>query len=48
MEKIIYALGIGHNTPVFIDLAESCGYVVGGLYHYNGDRTGQKITDLKL
>jgi UDP-3-O-[3-hydroxymyristoyl] glucosamine N-acyltransferase len=41
MEKIIYALGIGHNTPVFIDLAESCGYVVGGLYHYNGDRTGQ-------
>ena len=24
--KEIYALGIGHNTPVFIDLAVTCGY----------------------
>lgn len=39
--KIIYALGIGHNTPVFIDLAEACGYAIAGLYHYNGDRTGE-------
>lgn len=39
--KEIYALGIGHNTPVFIDLAESCGYKVIGLYHYNDDRTGK-------
>lgn len=40
-EKVIYALGIGHNTPVFIDLAEACGYTIAGLYHYNNDRTGE-------
>ncbi|MBR6354217.1 MAG: transferase, partial [Paludibacteraceae bacterium] len=39
--KQIYALGVGHNTPVFIDLALVCGYEVVGLYHYNGERTGQ-------
>lgn len=41
MNKAIYALGIGHNTPVFIDLALSCGYKITGLYHYNHDRTGE-------
>ena len=40
-EKEIYALGIGHNTPVFIDLAEACGYKIAGLYHYNDTRTGE-------
>lgn len=40
--KEIYALGIGHNTPVFIDLAEACGYTIAGLYHYNNDRTGEE------
>ena len=40
-EKEIYALGIGHNTPVFIDLAEACGYKIAGLYHYNDIRTGE-------
>ena len=39
-KKLIYALGEGHNTPVFIDLAEAAGYKVVGLYHYNDDRTG--------
>ncbi|MBR5851399.1 MAG: transferase [Bacteroidaceae bacterium] len=39
--KEIYALGIGHNTPVFIDLAEACGYRIAGLYHYNDSRTGE-------
>lgn len=39
--KRIYALGIGHNTPVFIDLAEACGYKIAGLYHYNNTRTGE-------
>lgn len=38
--KQIYALGVGHNTPVFIDLAESCGYEVVGLYHYDSSRNG--------
>ena len=41
MEKIIYALGVGHNTPVFIDLAESCGYTIEGLFHFNETRTGE-------
>ena len=40
-EKLIYALGVGHNTPVFIDLAETAGYKIGGLYHYNDSRTGE-------
>ena len=39
--KKIYALGVGHNTPVFIDLALDCGYEIVGLYHYNGDKTGE-------
>ena len=41
MVQKIYALGVGHNTPVFIDLAEQCGYEISGLYHYNGQRTGE-------
>lgn len=39
--KEIYLLGVGHNTAVFIDLAEHCGYQIAGLYHYNEDRTDQ-------
>lgn len=37
----LYALGVGHNTPVFIDLAQSCGHRVIGLYHFNDTRTGE-------
>lgn len=40
MNKEIYILGVGHNTSVYIDLVEACGYEIKGLYHYNGDRTG--------
>ena len=39
--KKIYALGVGHNTPVFIDLAIAAGYEIAGLYHFNSERTGQ-------
>lgn len=39
--KELYVLGVGHNTPVFIDLAEACGYKIAGLYHYNETRTGE-------
>lgn len=39
--KHIFALGVGHNTPVFIELAEACGYEVVGLYHYNNERNGE-------
>lgn len=40
MEKTIYILGVGHNTIVTIELAEACGYTVGGLFHYQEGRTG--------
>lgn len=40
-QKEIYVLGIGGSTPVFIDIAEACGYKIAGLYHYNDDRTGE-------
>ena len=41
MEKDIYILGVGHNTCVYIDLAQACGYNIKGLYHYNDERTGE-------
>lgn len=41
MNGKISLLGIGHNTPVFIDLAEQCGYDIVGFYHYNSDKTGE-------
>jgi UDP-perosamine 4-acetyltransferase len=41
MDKTVYILGVGRNTIVTIDLAESCGYTIGGLFHYLDDRTGE-------
>ncbi|NOJ75675.1 DapH/DapD/GlmU-related protein [Empedobacter stercoris] len=41
MQEEIFLLGIGRNTPVFIDLVEQSGYKVVGLYHYNDSRTGE-------
>lgn len=41
MDDEIFILGVGNNTPVYIDLVEACGYTVGGLYHYNIERTGE-------
>lgn len=46
--KEIYALGVGHNTPVFIDLAEACGYTITGLFHYNDERTGEYDHDIRI
>lgn len=40
--KQMYALGIGRNTAVFLDLALTCGYTIAGLYHYNDERTGEE------
>lgn len=39
--KNIIILGVGHNTPVFIDLALDCGYRISAMYHYNNDLTGK-------
>ena len=47
MDKTIYILGVGRNTIVTIDLAEACGFVVGGLYHYLDDRTGELLFGLR-
>lgn len=46
--KDIYILGVGHNTVVYIDLAEACGYNIKGLYHYNNDRTGETYFGYKI
>lgn len=46
--KEIYVLGVGHNTPVFIDLALACGYSVAGLYHYTEGRTGETDHGFKV
>ncbi len=46
--KKIYALGVGHNTPVFIDIAESCGYEIIGLFHYNDTRNGESDHGFKI
>lgn len=39
MDNTLYVLGVGANTIVTIDLAEACGYHIGGLYHYEEGRT---------
>lgn len=41
MNKEVYILGIGGSSPLFIDLAEACGYTIKGLFHYNDSRTGE-------
>jgi len=46
--KDIYVLGIGHNTPVFVELAELCGYTIKGLYHYEEGRTGEMDHGYKI
>ena len=48
MNKDVYILGIGGSSPLFIDLAESCGYVVKGLFHYNGSRTGETDHEFEI
>lgn len=40
-QKEIYILGVGHNTLNIVDLALDCGYKIGGLIHYNDERTGE-------
>ncbi|WP_322933477.1 NeuD/PglB/VioB family sugar acetyltransferase [Bacteroides sp. CG01] len=41
MNREIYVLGVGHNTSVYLDLVEACGYTIKGLYHYNDERVGE-------
>lgn len=46
--KEIFALGVGHNTPVFLDLAIACGYAIKRLYHFNSQRIGQEDHGCKI
>lgn len=46
--KDIYALGVGHSTPLFIEIAEAAGWHVAGLYHYNDERTGETDHGFKI
>jgi len=46
--KDIYILGVGHNTDVYIDLVESCGYNAIGLFHYNDERTGENVLGIPI
>jgi len=39
--KELYALGVGHSTPLFAEIAEAAGWKVAGLYHFNDERTGE-------
>lgn len=48
MKKDIYILGVGNNTPVYIELAETCGYTIKGLYHYNAERTGEYLLGYEI
>ena len=41
MNREIYVLGVGHNTSVYLDLVEACGYTIKWLYHYNDERVGE-------
>lgn len=41
-------MGVGHSTPLTIELAEACGYTVVGLYHYAPGRTGEEVYGTKI
>lgn len=43
MNKEIFILGVGHSTPLTMELAEACGYIVSGLYHYAPGKTGEMM-----
>lgn len=48
MNNEIYILGVGHSTPLTIELAEACGYTVAGLYHYAPGKTGEEVYGTKI
>lgn len=48
MKKSIYILGIGRNSSVYVDLAQSSGYEVLGLYHFDNTRTGEIIAGVPI
>lgn len=43
INKTIYILGVGHNTEVYIDLVETCGFGMVRLLHYNDELIGEEL-----
>lgn len=46
--KEIFIIGIGPYSIVIAELAEVCGYIVKGYYHYNEDRNGESYYGKKI
>ena len=47
-KKEIDILGIGLSTPVTIELALTCGWGIGGLWHYTNGRTNEVVHGYKI
>lgn len=43
LAKKFFILGVGHNTAIYVELAETLGYSISGLYHYRNDRMGEQF-----
>lgn len=48
IKEDIYILGVGHNTIVYIELLETCGYNIAGLLHFDESRIGEKILNYPI
>ncbi|MBD3896239.1 transferase [Halomonas sp. ML-15] len=48
MKDDIYVIGVGPYTAVIIELAQTCGYEVRGLYHYNDERNGEDFHGVEI
>lgn len=48
MNKEIFLIGVGNYTEVIIELAQDCGFEVKGLYHFDHNRTGEKVLGIPI
>lgn len=46
--KEIFLIGVGNLTEVIIELAQDCGFIVKGLYHYDSSRDGELVLDIPI
>ncbi|SJN28683.1 transferase [Sphingobacterium sp. JB170] len=46
--RTVYLLGVGHNTPVFMDLVEQSSWEIKGLYHFDSSRTGEYVNNIPI
>jgi len=47
-KNLIYILGVGNLTKVYIDIAEECGFYVKELFHYNDEKKGDYIYNIPI